>query len=51
MSDLSHHALQLKRATGTITPTELILLRVLDLASQRRHRARIRGKDVAEVKQ
>lgn len=40
----SHHALQRKRATGTIKPAELILLRIFDLQSQRRHRARIRGK-------
>lgn len=41
---LSHHQLIRRRAAHTISPEELTQLRALDLASQRRHRAKIRGK-------
>jgi hypothetical protein len=40
----SQHALQVKRTAGTITPDELVQLRALDLASQHRHRAKVREK-------
>ena len=43
---LSHHALIRKRALHTITSEELVQLRALDLISQRRHRAKIRGNEM-----
>jgi hypothetical protein len=41
---LSHHALIRKRTLHTITVEELTQLRQLDLASQHRHREKIRSK-------